>query len=232
MYLLCPSHIPAFVFKLRNGVCPNRRSSSDVPSLTEAILSAEKVHVANLQEPAFQTGMIDSVVMEPSRVRTLQALASSYIRVNQHGKPIEHEHWAADFVKGKGSGLIFLLHGKPGVGKTATAGKSDVPEAQAYADPLHAESIAEFTRRPLMSLTTSDIGTDPKYVESNLTGNFKTARSWGAVLLIDEADVFMERRSSQDLQRDSLVAGEYYYLPYICLKYLPFLRLSTIMWQR
>lgn len=30
--------------------------------------------------------------------------------------------WSPDFVKGKGEGLIFLLHGKPGVGKTYTAG--------------------------------------------------------------------------------------------------------------
>jgi hypothetical protein len=32
------------------------------------------------------------------------------------------EPWAADFIKGKGHGLIFLLHGRPGVGKTCTAG--------------------------------------------------------------------------------------------------------------
>ena len=29
---------------------------------------------------------------------------------------------STDFIKGKGEGLIFLLHGPPGVGKTATAG--------------------------------------------------------------------------------------------------------------
>lgn len=31
--------------------------------------------------------------------------------------------WTADFLAGKGEGLTFLLHGKPGVGKTHTAGK-------------------------------------------------------------------------------------------------------------
>lgn len=59
-----------------------------------------------------------------------------------------------------------------------------------------------------MVLTSSDIGTDPKEVELNLTSRFKTATSWGAVLLIDEADVFMERRSTADLERNSLVAGK------------------------
>ncbi|KAI8165072.1 ATPase family AAA domain-containing protein 3-B [Colletotrichum sp. SAR 10_70] len=68
------------------------------------------------------------------------------------------------------------------------------------------ECIAEFTRRPLMVLTSSDIGTEPRDVESNLTANFKRAMNWGAVLLIDEADVFMERRTTSDLTRNSLVA--------------------------
>lgn len=58
-----------------------------------------------------------------------------------------------------------------------------------------------------MVLTSSDIGTKSEVVERNLTKNFTIARRWGAVLLIDEADVFMERRGS-DLERNSLVAGE------------------------
>jgi hypothetical protein len=69
------------------------------------------------------------------------------------------------------------------------------------------ECIAEYTKRPLMVLTSSDIGADPGKIENILSDKFKTASSWGAVLLIDEADVFMERRSSNDLIRNCLVAG-------------------------
>lgn len=58
-----------------------------------------------------------------------------------------------------------------------------------------------------MILTSADIGTNPAIVEASLTDKFKTARRWGAVLLIDEADVFMERRGTADLERNSLVAG-------------------------
>ena len=58
-----------------------------------------------------------------------------------------------------------------------------------------------------MVLTPSDIGTTPSEVETNLTTMFKRARRWDAVLLIDEADVFMERRTAADLIRNSLVAG-------------------------
>lgn len=59
-----------------------------------------------------------------------------------------------------------------------------------------------------MILTSSGIGTDPATVEMNLTKSFKSAKRWGAVLLIDEADVFMERRKGTDLARNSLVAGK------------------------
>lgn len=61
-----------------------------------------------------------------------------------------------------------------------------------------------------MTISCSDIGTDPKEVEGNLIRIFKDARRWDVVLLIDEADVFMERRSTADLNRNSLVAGEPY----------------------
>lgn len=59
-----------------------------------------------------------------------------------------------------------------------------------------------------MVLTSSDIGVSPDVIESRLTRQFKRARRWGAVLVIDEADVFMERRSVADLTRNSLVAGK------------------------
>ncbi|KAI1502348.1 P-loop containing nucleoside triphosphate hydrolase protein [Biscogniauxia marginata] len=168
-YFLCHFEMRAFVFRTRTW---------------------ELLHVRHFSEPEFDEDLIDHLVMDTQRKRTLKSLAKSFARVNKHGEVLTKDPWAADFVKGKGHGLIFLLHGRPGVGKTCTA-----------------ECIAAFTKRPLMVLTSSDIGTDPASVETNLTKNFKTAKSWGAVLLIDEADVFMERRSTADLVRNSLVAG-------------------------
>jgi SpoVK/Ycf46/Vps4 family AAA+-type ATPase len=66
--------------------------------------------------------------------------------------------------------------------------------------------VAEETKRPLISLTSADIGTDPLTVEHKLSYWFKLAKAWKAILLLDEADVFLERRSATDLVRNNLVA--------------------------
>ena len=70
------------------------------------------------------------------------------------------------------------------------------------------ECIAEFTARPLISLTCADIGTDEVEIESKLELWLGRAERWGAVLLIDEADIFLERRQITDLKRNSLVSGK------------------------
>lgn len=43
-------------------------------------------------------------------------------------------------------------------------------------------------------------------LEIELSRIFQTASHWDALLLLDEADVYLERRSLQDLQRNSLVS--------------------------
>ena len=60
-----------------------------------------------------------------------------------------------------------------------------------------------------MSLTISDIGTDPVRAEQNLNYYFERAKLWDAIILIDEADIYMERREVQDLTRNSLVSSTF-----------------------
>jgi SpoVK/Ycf46/Vps4 family AAA+-type ATPase len=47
---------------------------------------------------------------------------------------------------------------------------------------------------------------DAAKLEAQLGQIFQIAKNWGAVLLLDEADVYFERRSNHDLVRNSLVA--------------------------
>ncbi|KZV82213.1 P-loop containing nucleoside triphosphate hydrolase protein, partial [Exidia glandulosa HHB12029] len=94
-----------------------------------------------------------------------------------------------DYIEGKGRGLVINLFGPPGVGKT-----------------LSAEATSEHLKKPLYVVGAGDLGTRPSELDSSLTRIFKISATWGAVVLIDEADVFLEQRSLHDLQRNALVA--------------------------
>lgn len=96
---------------------------------------------------------------------------------------------STDLILGKGNGLTILLHGGPGTGKTFTA-----------------EGVAEIAEKPLFRVTCGDIGTKPDEVEKYLESVFNLGKIWDCVVLLDEADVFLEERGLADLQRNALVS--------------------------
>jgi AAA+ superfamily predicted ATPase len=51
-----------------------------------------------------------------------------------------------------------------------------------------------------------DLGTKADHLEHNLANITSLAHKWGAIILIDEADVFLSQRSTYDLERNSLVS--------------------------
>jgi hypothetical protein len=51
------------------------------------------------------------------------------------------------------------------------------------------------------------MGIEPRDVEANFKRFFELGELWGAVVLMDEADVYLEQRTSESLQRNSLVSG-------------------------
>ena len=46
----------------------------------------------------------------------------------------------------------------------------------------------------------------PSTLEHNLVEITSLAHKWGAIILIDEADVYLAERSLQDVQRNGLVS--------------------------
>lgn len=68
--------------------------------------------------------------------------------------------------------------------------------------------MAEYTKRPLLSITAADLGHEPIELESNLLRIFKNATAWDAIVLLDEADIYLERRASNDLRRNSIVSSK------------------------
>jgi len=93
-----------------------------------------------------------------------------------------------DLFQGRHGGMVMLANGPSGVGKTLTA-----------------EVFAEFTRRPLYVLEMGELGTDLASVEKSLSLIFARAARWNAVLLFDEADVFLAKRQETDLERSAIV---------------------------
>ncbi|KAJ5884802.1 ATPase AAA-type core [Penicillium taxi] len=141
------------------------------------------LEVSGLRDPKIDKDIIDSLVLKPD---SNKYLIKAVCEIFGGTYP---QTFSADFVRGKGEGQILLLHGPPGTGKTLTA-----------------ESVAEYTGRPLLSITAADLGHEPERLESNLLRFFRNARKWNAIVLLDEADVYLETRSSQDLRRNSIVS--------------------------
>ena len=59
---------------------------------------------------------------------------------------------------------------------------------------------------PLYMMSAGDLGLDPRQVESKLQGILDMCTRWNAILLLDEADVFLEERSLHELERNKLVS--------------------------
>ncbi|RUS35329.1 P-loop containing nucleoside triphosphate hydrolase protein [Jimgerdemannia flammicorona] len=72
---------------------------------------------------------------------------------------------------------------------------------------LTAESIAENHKLPLWSVSMTELGTTSDVLEEALGKLLQVAQNWGAIVLLDEADVYLERRDNSDLNRNAMVAA-------------------------
>ena len=136
-----------------------------------------EIYVENLDEIKFDDKAFDYLVLDENIKQMSKALVTNV------------SYGFTDIISGKSGGCIFLLHGPPGVGKTLTC-----------------EAIAELLHKPLYSITVGELGTDPKQLEKHLTQILEIANSWDSVILIDEADIFMEKRSIDDVNRNAMVS--------------------------
>jgi hypothetical protein len=121
----------------------------------------------------------------------------------------------SDLIKGKGRGLVLLLHGGPGTGKTLTVGKTEVSSGyKLAANGSMSECVAEHENMPLYMVTCGDLGTEPDDLVERLRNIFLVAVHWNAILLLDEADVFLQERDIRDLRRNALVSIFLWHLEY------------------
>ncbi|CRG92464.1 ATP-dependent zinc metalloprotease FtsH homolog [Talaromyces islandicus] len=137
--------------------------------------------VENIQEAVFSSAPFEMLSIPEEKKRVIEALTKSRVDASDE-VPFD------DIIAGKGQGVVILLHGPPGTGKTLTA-----------------EAIAQLLQRPLYSISSADLSTNAEQLEVQLTRHFRTARRWRAVLLLDEADVYLQQRDGIQLERNRLV---------------------------
>jgi hypothetical protein len=123
------------------------------------------VHVDDIEPYAYQPEIKNKLVLPPEQTDLIDILTA------------EMDTLMDDVVAGKSGGTTVLCAGPPGVGKTLTA-----------------EVYSEIIGRPLYRVHSGQLGLDVASMETALKDALTRAQRWGAVMLIDEADVYIKRR--------------------------------------
>ncbi|KAH0174532.1 hypothetical protein KCU67_g711, partial [Aureobasidium melanogenum] len=180
----------------RNEPIRNLERSRDLVLLPSRVMgysirdqSFNALNIENLEPFTRKSEGFDDLELPEGHRELVEALVNEHLIKKEvyekHGKST----LGIDIVSGKGTGLVMLLHGLPGVGKTSTA-----------------ECVAQSTGRPLFSITCGTLGLEPGEVEKSLTEKFRLAAKWNCVMLLDEADIFLTKRDKVDLRRNALVS--------------------------
>ncbi|GEM08992.1 AAA family ATPase [Rhodotorula toruloides] len=205
-----PSHPLAPTFD-EESTSPQTVSVSDLVLLPSTIYGFSlslrewgELLVSNFSPIAFRDDAWDRLVLDKQTKRLVKGLVecneavrdarrrqkSEGARADGMGEKEEKEvEVVSDIVEGKGGGLVITLHGAPGTGKTLTA-----------------EAVAETLRVPLYTVGAGSLGVLADVLEKRLRDVLDIAQYWGAALLIDEADVFLEARSLHDVARNAMVS--------------------------
>jgi hypothetical protein len=133
-------------------------------------------HVQNMTEYRYQPELRDKLIL-PTHHRDLIDILTSNMNI-----------LVQDFVPGKSGGTTILCKGAPGLGKTLTA-----------------EVYSEVVGKPLYRVHSGQLGITAASVEESLTDILRRAVRWDAILLLDEADVYIRKRDN-DLEHNAIVA--------------------------
>lgn len=123
------------------------------------------IHVDDIQPYAYQPELKQKLVLPPEQIDLIDILTA------------EMDVLMDDIVAGKSGGTTVLCAGPAGVGKTLTA-----------------EVYSEIIKRPLYRVHSGQLGLNVAAMEVALKEVLTRAQRWGAVMLIDEADVYIKRR--------------------------------------
>lgn len=134
-----------------------------------------RAHVDQVKDYVWETTLGDKLILPSSHKEVIQILMETA------------KDQIDDIIRGKSGGTICICTGEPGTGKTLTA-----------------EVTSEVIKSPLYKVNCSQLGTDEEEIEKELSKVLKRASRWQALLLIDEADVYVRAREN-DIQQNAIV---------------------------
>ncbi len=123
------------------------------------------VHVDDMEPYEYQPDLKEKLILPPEQTDLIDILTA------------EMDVLMDFIVEGKSGGTTVLCAGPAGVGKTLTA-----------------EVYSEIIKRPLYRVHSGQLGLNVTEMEQALKDTLTRAQRWGAVMLIDEADVYIKRR--------------------------------------
>ena len=124
------------------------------------------VHIDDIKPYEYQPKLKQKLILPPEQTDLIDILTA------------EMDMLMDDIVAGKSGGTTVLCAGPAGVGKTLTA-----------------EVYSEIIKRPLYRVHSGQLGLNVAEMEKVLKDTLIRAQRWGAVMLIDEADVYIKRRN-------------------------------------
>jgi len=138
--------------------------------------------VRGIAEVEYNPSALEELDLDTFHKKTIESLVYSYFK----DRELSNKHHVSEkAASGKERGLVILIQGPPGVGKTATA-----------------QAVAQVSRCPLFAITLEDA---EDYAAENFRQLFRRVELWGGIVLLDEVDVYLAYRDVHDMRANLLV---------------------------
>lgn len=168
--------------KTFSSECSNYNNCYDLPVLPYIrcynidIYSECYCHIDDIEDYVYDHSLRNKLVLPESHKALLDILVS------------KNNILKGDIINNKGNGSIIILEGPPGCGKTLTT-----------------EVYSELIEKPLLKVSSGQLGVDANKIDSSLNEMLRIAESLDCILLIDECEIFVKKRGD-DLEQNAIVA--------------------------
>lgn len=152
--------------------------SRTVSAFSMKRLDGRLVNLDWLINTPYDRDRINTLILKEKDKKELLALCSATKNRTSYADPF----------RGKSSKIV-LLEGVPGTGKTSSV-----------------LGISDYLEMPLIHLSITDLG-DYNYIGNSLSRILQLADSFGAFVLVDEADILLKSRNIDNLRHNNIVTA-------------------------